>query len=113
MNVAIVGCRTSKDYKFFKNNLPDLNITRIISGGSSGIDSLAKRYALEENIEYMEFLPDWNTHGLAAGPIRNKKIVDAAEYMVAFWDGKSKGTKSAIKLAKQKGIPVEIVMFKF
>ena len=38
-------------------------------------------------------------------------MVDIADGVIAFWDGKSKGTKNTIELSKQKNIPVKIVYY--
>jgi hypothetical protein len=35
--------------------------------------------------------------------MRNKDIVNAVDYVVAFWDGASKGTANSIALAKKAG----------
>jgi len=44
--------------------------------------------------------------------VRNKVIVDYADKIIAFWDGKSKGTLSVIEYAKKTGKPCEIVICK-
>ena len=49
------------------------------------------------------FLPEWKKYGRAAGPVRNKEMVNSADLVIAFWDGKSKGTKSLIKYAEKIG----------
>ena len=54
------------------------------------------------------FLPDWDKYGKSAGFIRNKLIINEADMVVAFWDGKSKGTKNSIDLAINAGKPVDI-----
>lgn len=46
------------------------------------------------------------TYGNAAGPIRNKQMIDQANCLVAFPLSDSKGTKQAIAYAKEKKIPV-------
>lgn len=102
MKLAIVGTRTFNDYELMKRSLADLTgIELIISGGAEGADTLARRYAKEHNIEIVEFLPNWNEHGKAAGPIRNEFIVKACTHIVLFWDGKSPGTRSSLDLAKK------------
>ncbi len=57
----------------------------------------------------MIFKADWDAHGKAAGPIRNKTMIDKADGLIAFWDGKSRGTKNCIECATDKGIPVLII----
>lgn len=72
----------------------------IVSGGARGADSLAERYANERGLATKIFLPDWESHGKGAGFIRNRDIVDYADYVIAFWDFKSKGTGHTVGLAK-------------
>jgi len=48
-------------------------------------------------------LADWEAFGKAAGQIRNQKVVDDCEKLVAFWDGVSPGTKGAISMASKAG----------
>ena len=86
----------------------------VISGGAKGADSLARKAALimqPEGVKYTEFPALWQTHGKAAGFIRNQQIVDACDVVLAFWDGKSRGTNHTIKLAKQAKKPTFIVYF--
>jgi predicted Rossmann fold nucleotide-binding protein DprA/Smf involved in DNA uptake len=82
--------------------------TFIVSGGASGADTLAVKFAKENNISYREHLPNWELHGKSAGFIRNKLIIKDADEVVVFWDGKSPGSASSIKLAEQAGKPVYI-----
>ena len=110
MRLAVVGTRDYHDYSRFKNTLDTMEkISVLISGGAKGADSLAEVYAKEKNIELKRLVPDWSKYGRAAGMIRNKDIIAEAEYVVAFWDGKSKGTKHSIELAKKKGVPILVV----
>jgi hypothetical protein len=52
--------------------------------------------------------PQWNIHGLAAGPIRNQEMVRLGDAVIAVWDGKSRGTASTISYAKVSGKPTRI-----
>jgi predicted Rossmann fold nucleotide-binding protein DprA/Smf involved in DNA uptake len=102
MNVAVVGSRTFTDYARLKKELDQQqNIVKIISGGARGADRLAARYARENQIPLQEFLPDWKTHGRKAGILRNRDIIKNADAVVAFWDGKSRGTQNSIELAEK------------
>jgi hypothetical protein len=84
----------------------------IVSGGARGADRLAKQYAEEhEDIHYIEFKADWQTHGKKAGIVRNYDIVRESNRVLAFWNGKSKGTKHTIQLARQYHKPVRVVRF--
>lgn len=109
--LAIVGSRTFNNYNKLKNELEPYkdNIGEVISGGARGADSLARRWAKENNIMYKEHLADWDLYGKKAGYIRNKKIIKECDGCVAFWDGISKGTKHSIELCEQYNKPVKII----
>ena len=111
IKLAIVGSRGFNDYKKLNEVvLPAKNkISLIISGGAKGADSLAERFAKENNIPTQIILPDWETHGKSAGFLRNKEIVEAADIVLAFWDGKSKGTQHSFKLAEKLGKKIFII----
>ena len=83
----------------------------IVSGGANGADTLAKRYAIEHSLNYKEYLPDWKTYGKRAGFIRNQDIIDNSDFVFAFWDGASAGTKNSIDLAKLNKTPTLIIYF--
>lgn len=103
---GVVASRGYVDYEDFKlrllkvvNNL-DIEmsaITEIISGGAKGVDTLAKRFAEENNILWKEYLPDYKQFGKQAALQRNTLIVEDSDVIIAFWDGHSRGTKDTIK----------------
>ena len=107
MKIAVVGSR-SLEIKNIGNYLPD-NTTEIISGGARGVDQCAREYALSNNIKLTEFKPDYSKYGRAAPIIRNKKIIENADIVLAFWDGSSRGTKFVIENCQKSGIPVKII----
>jgi hypothetical protein len=104
MKLAVVGSRDFSDYELLKSKLDIIHktqiITLIISGGAQGADSLAEKWAKENNVKTSIFYPDWNQFGKSAGYKRNVEIVKNADAVIAFWDGTSKGTKITIDLAK-------------
>lgn len=111
MKVAVIGSRNFCDRNLVDNMM--IEIIRfdgwtLVSGGASGVDSWAEEYADDMGWKKIIFKPDWDKHGKAAGFIRNKLIIDEADKVVAFWDGKSKGTKSSIDLAVKQNKPVDI-----
>ena len=99
-----------------KTMLPDL--TRIISGGARGADTLGERFANEMGLEISRFIPDWDGLGKRAGYVRNAEMakfaVEDGNYgvLIAFWDGQSRGTKHMIDLAKRYGLEVHVVNYK-
>lgn len=106
MKVAIIGSRN-----LIVNNLekylPDC-ITEVVSGGAKGIDTCARKYAIENNIKIVEFLPDYNKYGRSAPLRRNLQIIEYADQVIAFWDGKSRGTKYVIDNCKKRNKNVTI-----
>ena len=82
----------------------------IISGGARGVDSIAASWARRHGFAVIEHKPDYRRYGKAAPHVRNGLIVADADRVVAFWDGKSRGTKSTIDKAKRYGKRVDIVM---
>ena len=110
MKVAVVGSRNFQDYDLLKQILAEYEITEIVSGGAKGADSLGEKYANEHNLPIEIFKPDWKRLGRGAGPARNKTIVENADFVIAFWDGVSKGTQSSINIAKKLNKALRIVM---
>jgi hypothetical protein len=112
MRVAVIGSRGFNDYELVVKTLSNLGITLLVSGGAIGADSLGEKYANEHDIPTLIFKPDWETHGKAAGMIRNTTIVENSDLVIAFWDGESKGTKDSITKAEKKGTKVLIITTK-
>ena len=90
----------------------DSTFFTIISGGAKGADSLGERFAEQHSLHLTVCKADWNKHGKSAGYIRNSEMADIGDVLLAFWDGKSKGTKHMIDLALKKGLIVEVVYYK-
>lgn len=108
MKVAVIGSRSLKVTMLYPY-LPG-NVTEIVSGGEEGVDTCAKNYAKEYNIEFTEFLPDFEKYGEKAQHIRNLQIIDYADEVVAFWDRKSRGTKQMIDTCKDRGKSVTVLV---
>ena len=106
MKVAVIGSRELRVDNLGKY-LPE-EVTEIVSGGARGIDTSAREYALKNNIKLKEFLPEYEKYGRAAPLKRNMQIIDYADMVLAFWDGKSKGTKFVIDNCKRIGKRVRI-----
>lgn len=107
LRLAVIGSRDFNDYatlEYILNTIKEseLSFTSIVSGGAGGADELAEQYADKHNIEKDIYYPDWKQYGKAAGFVRNTTIWDNADYGVAFWDGKSKGTAHSFKIAKKQ-----------
>ena len=113
MKLAIVGTRNpSISYEQFKEKLGQVifyKIDVIVSGGATGIDAYAKRYAEENSLPLIENLPDYETYGRRAPLMRNTLIVDDADRMIAFPSGESKGTYDSIRKMEKAGKRVNII----
>jgi hypothetical protein len=84
----------------------------IVSGTANGADKCGEQWATSNGLRVRRFPADWNKYGRSAGYIRNSEMADYAEALIAFWDGKSKGTKHMIDLALDKGLLVKVVKYK-
>ena len=110
LRIAIIGSRTYNNYNEFKhllisfiNNLPKDTLIEFVSGGAKGADTLAEQFAKEFNMPITVIKPDWEKYGKRAGFVRNYDIINNSNYVIAFWDGKSEGTKHSIEIAKKQG----------
>jgi hypothetical protein len=85
-------------------------ITQIIHGDASGIDSAAHRVCYG-TWPVLPVPADWSTHGRSAGPIRNRKMAGMADALIAVWDGKSRGTKNMIETAQGMDLRVHVYRY--
>lgn len=113
MKVAIVGSREFPDRSLVKDYIHKLwkeleTRPTIISGGARGVDAWAEKIASECTLPTDIYPADWDRYGKSAGFKRNKKMVEAADAIVAFWDGESKGTKHTIDLALESSKPLNV-----
>jgi len=106
--IIIAGCRTFTGYEEAKSliyrDLESMKLTQpmiVLSGGCRGADRLGERFAKEKGWKIEYYLPEWTKYGRAAGPVRNKKMIEQCDVVICFWDGKSKGTGSLIRHAQK------------
>lgn len=111
----IVGSRGYTDYASFKAKcdalLADKTDIEIVSGGASGTDAMAERYARERGYSLQIFPAEWSRYGKRAGYVRNREMhayisTFPERGVIAFWDGHSKGTAQSFALAKEFGNPI-------
>lgn len=114
MRILVCGDRHWNDYKIIRREL--LNFpkgTVIIHGKAKGADSIAGAIALELDFKVEEYSAEWNVHGRAAGPIRNRKMLyeGMPDIVLAFHKNieGSKGTKDMVNIARSAGKTVRII----
>jgi hypothetical protein len=114
MRLLVCGCRWLADQELVELEIWDeldgyTGAHTLIQGGSDGADALARNVFVFDTFE--TWRADWQQHGKAAGPIRNQQMIDEGrpDRVLAFWDGKSRGTLDCITRAVAAGIPVRIV----
>ncbi|AJF96900.1 GTP-binding domain [Pandoravirus inopinatum] len=115
LRVAVVGGRDFGAYNVLEDCLDTLadehgGIAAIVSGGARGADSLAAEYARHRGIALVEFKPDYDAcrtpqERRRAPLLRNADIIAGADMVVAFWDGRSRGTADSIARARRAGLP--------
>ncbi len=115
MKLIIAGGRDFNNYDLVEKEANEMvsgvQNVEIISGLAKGADLLGCRFAEENGYPLRGFAAEWGKFGRAAGPIRNKLMAKNATHLLAFWDGKSRGTKHMIEYAKELGLGVKVVNY--
>jgi hypothetical protein len=106
MCVIVAGSRNYDDYATFSGYISrmvernkDKKILFISGAAKTGADRLIINYCKEHNLPCKEYPADWDNLGKGAGYARNVEMSKVATHLIAFWDGKSKGTEHMIDLA--------------
>jgi hypothetical protein len=86
-----------------------VRITAVIHGDAVGADRLPGEWARLRGVEEIAFPADWAVHGRAAGPIRNRQMLDEShpDLVVAFAGGR--GTANMVMQARAADLPVHEV----
>lgn len=116
--IIIAGGRDFMDYNLLKEKvnkiLQEKRVSHkivIISGCARGADTLGLRYASENAFDVEEYPADWDKYGKKAGYMRNVEMAKDADALIAFWDGKSKGTKHMIDIATERNLPIRVIRY--
>ena len=106
--ICIAGSRDFHSRNMVEEYVNSLAVqTVVVTGGAIGPDRWASWRASQRKMFQVVFFPGWYV-GPSAGPVRNTMMADYSDRLVAFWDGKSAGTKSCIDAFKNLGKPVEV-----
>ena len=116
--VVIAGSRGFSNYKLLYEKCNEIlrekrkthNIV-VISGHARGADLSGEKYASDMGFDLEIFPAEWKKFGKSAGFRRNEQMAEVADGLIAFWDGKSNGTKHMISIAEEKGISTRVIKY--
>lgn len=129
MKIGVVGSQGFKDYDRLKRilDLYKSKVSKVVSGGAKGADSLGKRWAEENMVDTIIHPAKWDDleaepcvvrtrrdgseYNVLAGFNRNGDIVNDSDMVMAFWDGESGGTKDTIDKANKARKTVMVIYF--
>lgn len=106
MKVIVTGGRDYNERKAVFEILSEINPTLVIEGGASGADALAREWCALNKVPNKTYRANWNSHGRAAGPMRNEVMVreNKDAVLVAFPGGR--GTEDCVARAKREGLKI-------
>lgn len=121
--VLVCGSREFRDIDYLDRKLDRLlkHLNPIIvQGGATGADQLAIGYCLRKYVPHLTFPAAWRfnrpgydkTAGLKRNTQMAKFVVARKGYCIAFWDGRSGGTKDMIDKAEKHGIETRVLLYK-
>lgn len=115
MKILCCGDRNWSSWRVIKKELASLPPTVvIIHGDARGADKMCGYVAEKQlGLTVRKYPAEWEKHGKAAGPIRNRHMFDTEqpELVLAFHNdlANSKGTKDMVSYARSKGCPVNVI----
>ena len=107
MKLMIAGSRSIKDFDI-SPYIPE-GVEMIISGGATGIDALAEGYADKHRLSKMILRPRYDLYAKASPLKRNEQMIEEANTILIFWDGKSRGTEYTIKKSKNMNKKITVI----
>jgi hypothetical protein len=117
-SVMIAGDREFSDYDMMTRKLDKLlfrirmdDDCEIVSGGARGADLLGEKYAQDNDLLLRVVKANWDKYGKRAGYLRNLEMADIATHVIVFWNGKSRGSKMMIDIAKERRIPLRVIRY--
>lgn len=118
MKLIIAGSRTMHESELVLHDLSRCllpfrldDITEIVCGMAQGADMIGLNYSRINNVKLARFPADWDTHGKAAGFIRNRKMAEYSDALLLIWDGESRGSSIMKKEMQKLGKPIyEIII---
>lgn len=112
--LIIAGTRTAREHHVRSgiNGFPwRSEVTKVISGNAHGADRFGEKWARENGLEVIKFNPDWDVYGKSAGMRRNAEMAANADFLLACYNGTSRGTAGMIQLGKRYGLKIAIYYY--
>lgn len=115
--VIVAGSRDIQSKTFIFQKLDALlarkinegECVQIVSGTARGVDQIGEEYAGNRGFACQRFPADWEAYGKQAGYLRNYQMAQNADALVAFWDGRSPGTRHMIKTAQTLHLEIRVI----
>lgn len=113
MTLVVTGSRDWKNYRRIEELLTHLKPDLLLVGDCpTGADPMAFTAAKALGIKCAVKYADWRHYGLAAGPMRNRVMLDMnPDLVLAFHENieKSKGTKDCYEEANRRGLSTMLI----
>jgi hypothetical protein len=107
--IVVTGSREWANFSVLEKVLAEHRPCRIIEGGARGADRIAREAAMGLGIPVFTCHALWDKYQQAAGPMRNRWMLDMEpDLVLAFPMDSSVGTIDCINEAKRRGIPVKV-----
>lgn len=113
MRVIVAGSRDIHDYDLVCRAIErsGFQVDVVLSGGAEGVDKLGERWAGEHGVPVERYPADWQKHGRAAGPIRNRQMGKKGDALVAVMRRPgTPGTRNMIQTAERLGLKVYVLL---
>ncbi len=107
MKLLIAGSRSISEFDITPY-IPE-GTDHIISGGATGVDALAEKYADDHKISKTIMRPKYAIYKKGAPLKRNEEMIEMADRILVIWDGISHGTKQTINHATSLGKKITII----
>lgn len=100
-----------EDYQYVERALATFkDMTKLVSGGGAGIETLAERYAVETELEHFIIRPNLKQHERdTAFFLRNTDIIEASDALIVFWDGHARTVLDFIAQAMKLGKECNVI----
>ncbi|PKL59888.1 MAG: hypothetical protein CVV33_05525 [Methanomicrobiales archaeon HGW-Methanomicrobiales-4] len=82
-------------------------VDEIVTGGSTGVDLMAKQYALQYQISYKEIIPNWQNDLNAAGIVRDTRMAEYGTHLLVFFNNESKESMHLLMQAEKNHLSIK------